>query len=115
MSDEFKKSCEEHYQSMDDNTQVNDEENKLRFIKMNMPASTIDFLMDYYKLSNVVEVNQAAIFVLKSLAHMEQEGYKFGLYKTKIVDEKEIIDEKDSFALNISEMIQKILGRIDKK
>lgn len=111
---EFKNVCEEHYNSMEDNTQINDDKNKLKFVRMNISADCMDFLMDYYKLPSLVQVNQASLYVMKALAHMEQDGYKFGIYKTKMVDGKEVIDEKDSFALNVSDLVKKILSNFEK-
>ena len=112
---EFKVKCEEHYSTMADNTQVNDEGNQLKFVKMNMPAEHMDFIMDYYHLPNLVEVNRVAIYVLKTLAHMEKDGYKFGMYKTKMQDGKEVLSTEDSFALSVSDMIGDIMKHLDAK
>ena len=109
---EFKAACDQHYHTMADNTQVNDDANKLRFVKMNMPAEHIDFLMDYYHLPNVVEVNRASIYVLKTLAHIEKDGYKFAIYKTKTEDGKEVLETEGSFAMNISDMIKSIMNHM---
>lgn len=106
---EFKKTCNEHYNSMKDNSQVNDDVNKLKFVKMNVSAEHLDFLMNYYKLSNIVEVNQSAIYMLKALAHMEQDGYKFAMYKTEMKDGKEVLTTSGSFAMSVSDMINSIL------
>ena len=106
---EFKAACNEHYHTMADNTQVNDDDNKLRFVKMNMPAEHMDFIMDYYHLPNIVEVNRASIYVLKTLAHMEKDGYKFAVFQTETVDGKEVMTKEGSFALSISDMIKSIM------
>lgn len=35
---EFKQECENHYNQMNDNTEVDDENKKLKFVRMSMPA-----------------------------------------------------------------------------
>lgn len=110
---EFKQACNEHYQKMDDNTQISDDKNQLRFVKMNMPAEHMDFLMDHYKLPNLVEVNRVSIYVLKTLAHIEEDGYKFGMYKTEMKDGKEVLSDKESFALSISDLVKSIMKRYE--
>ena len=112
ISPEFEKKCNEHFHTMKDNTQINDEPNNLRFAKMHMSADHIDFIMDYYKLKNIPEVNQAAIYVLKTLAHMEKDGWKFAIFKTEIVDGKEKMSS-ESFGLDISDMIQSLLRKLN--
>lgn len=110
---EFKEACEEHYHTMKDNTQINDDEKSLKFVKMHMPAEHMDFIMNYYHLPNLVEVNRTSIYVLNALAHMEQDGYKFGMYKTEMKDGKEVLTTEGSFALSVSDMIKSIMKHLD--
>ena len=110
---EFKQVCEQHYHTMGDNTQVNDDEKRLRFVRMNMPAEHMDFIMDYYHLPNIVEVNRASIYVLKTLAHMEKDGYKIAVFQTETVDGKEVMTKEGSFALSISDMIKSIMNHLN--
>lgn len=112
----FEKEANKHYNSMDDNTQIDNAEKKLTFVKMSLSRNHMDFIMDYYKMNNLAEVNQAAIYILKSLAHMEQDGYKFAIFKTiKGKDGKEIIDPNNGLGgLNISDMIHSLLKQLKK-
>lgn len=113
MTPEFQQKCEENYHKMQDNTEVNDEKNKLKFVRMNMPAEHMDFIKDYYHLPNIVEVNRVSIYVLKTLAHMEKDGYKFGVFKTEMKDGKEVVSSEGSFGLSISDMIKSIMKQMN--
>ncbi len=94
----LKKEMDKAFHSMEDNTQVNDDEKKLKFAKLNMPASVVDFLMDHYGFFDLVEVNQLSLYILKTLGHMENDGFKFAVYKTE--------DGKtESYQLDIHDLI----------
>lgn len=91
----------EKFHSMEDNTQVNDDEKKLRFAKLNMPASVVDFLMDHYGFFDLVELNTLSLYILKTLGHMENDGFKFAVYKQ--VEGK----VESSYQLDIHDLIGK--------
>lgn len=109
---EFQQKCEENYHKMQENTEVNDEKNKLKFVKMNMPAEHMDFIKDYYHLPNLVEVNRVSIYILKTLAKMEKDGYKFVTYKPEIKDGKEIMS-KEIFVLSIPDLVKNIMNQLE--
>lgn len=100
INDEFQKDMEEKFHSMKDNTQINDDEKKLRVAKLNMPANVVDFLMDHYGFFDLVELNTLCFYVLKSLAHMEKDGFKLAIYKSTD-------DKVESYELDIHELIAK--------
>jgi hypothetical protein len=105
---EFKKQATEHFQSMDDNTEVDCTSGDiLKFVKMNLTPEHIDYVMEHYKLTSMVDLNLAAIYILKTFAHMEDDGYKFSIYSTEMVDGKEAY--KDGYGIDIHHMIQQLL------
>jgi hypothetical protein len=106
IDDNIKKASKELFNEMDDNTQFDDDVNKMKFTKLCMPASVIDFLLEHYGLFDVVELNQMALYILKSFGHMEKDGWKIGVYKT-IKDEKGE-DTYESFGLDIHDLIAKL-------
>jgi len=86
---------------MKDNTQIDDEENKLKFVKLQMPATIMDFLADHYGFFDLVELNQMSLYILKALAIMEKDGFKLAIHK--IVDGK-----SESYQVDIHEIIAKL-------
>jgi hypothetical protein len=96
----LKNKMEELFNSTPDNTAVNDKDNELRFAKLNMPASVIDYLMDHYGLFDLVEVNMLSLYILKTLGHMEDDGFKFAIYKKTETGH-------ESYSLDIHELIAK--------
>jgi hypothetical protein len=89
------------FHSMADNTAITDETKDLKFAKLNVPASVIDYLMDHYGFFDLVEVNMLALYILNALGHMEDDGFKFAMYKSE--DGK----VKESWQLDIHELIAK--------
>ncbi len=85
---------------MEDNTQVNDDEKKLKFAKLSMPASIVDFLIDHYGFFDLVEVNQLSLLILNTLGHIEKDGFKFALYR-------KVDDKVESYQLDINDLIAK--------
>lgn len=97
---DFIDSATEKFHSMEDNTQLNDDEKQLRFAKLNMPASVVDFLMDHYGFFDLVELNTLSLYILKTLGHMEKDGFEFAVYKQK--------DGKlESYKLDLHDLIGK--------
>jgi hypothetical protein len=113
INQEFKDECKKSYESQADNTQT--DKSGMTFVKMNMSREHMDFIMEHYGISSIVELNQASIYLMKSLAHMELDGYKFGMYKTTIVDGQEKLTTEGSFALNIKDMVQSLLNALHKE
>lgn len=78
----MKAAMEEKFGSMKDNTVEHDEEKQLSFAKLHMPANVVDFLMDHYGFFDLVELNTITFYILKTLGHMEKDGFKFATFKT---------------------------------
>jgi hypothetical protein len=103
--DDIKKASKELFNEMEDNTQFNDDVNKMKFTKLCMPASVVDFLLEHYGLFDVVELNQMALYILKCFGHMEKDGWKIGVYKT--TKDENGKDGYESFGLDIHQLIAK--------
>jgi hypothetical protein len=106
ITNEFKAVAEEQYSSLEDNTQI--DKNGLTFVKMSMSADAMNFIMDHYKLSSVVDVNMASIALLKILGNMEIAGWKFAIFKTITVNGKEVMTG-ESFGLDIHDLVKTAL------
>jgi hypothetical protein len=108
----MKKEMDEKFNSMEDNTAINDEVKDLKFAKLNIPASVIDYLMDHYGFFDLVEVNMLSLYILKTLGHMEDDGFKFAVYKKAETGH-------ESYQLDINELIAKfrigLAGAISEK
>ena len=104
---EFKKQADEHFHKMEDNTQVDYPDQNLRFVKMSISQEHIAFVMQHYNLNDVVELNQAAFYLLRTFALMETDGFKFSTYNTEKVDGKEVC--KDVYGLDIHLLIKQLL------
>ncbi len=90
---------------MEDNTQETNESGS-KFAKMAMPASVMDFLMEHYGLFDIQETSMISFYILKSFAHMENDGFKLAIFKsTKDESGKELVSE--SFGIDIHDMIAK--------
>jgi hypothetical protein len=101
MDEEFKKEMDTDFHTLKDNTQINNDEKQLRFVKLNMPAELVDFLMDHYGFFDLVELNTLSFYVMKSLAMMENDGFKLAIHRT--------IEEKvEAYELNIHDIIAKV-------
>lgn len=101
MSDEdvgLKKEMDEAFYTMKDNTQINNDEKKLRIAKLNISAEVVDFLMDHYGFFDLVELNTLVLYIIKTLGYMEKDGFKFAVYRT--------VDGKvESYELDIHDLI----------
>jgi hypothetical protein len=95
---DLKDKMNEQFQSMKDNTEFVDEKSKIRFAKLNMSAEVVDFLIEHYGFFDLVELNQITLYLFKSIALMEKDGFKIAAYRT--VDGK-----PEAFELNIEDMI----------
>ena len=96
----LKKEMNTSFNTMEDNTQVNNDEKQLKIVKLAMPASVVDFLMEHYGFFDLVEVNQLSLYILKTLGHMETDGFKFAVYR-------KVDDKVESYELDIHELIAK--------
>lgn len=98
---ELEKEIDKNFHSMEDNTQINNDEKQLRFAKLNMPAELVDFLMDHYGFFDLVELNTLSFYVMKALAMIEKDGFKLVIHR--------IVDEKvEAYELNIHDIIAKV-------
>lgn len=62
---------------------MSEKEIKPSITKLSLPAEVIDFLMDHYGFFDVAETNEICLYIVKSLAHMEQDGWKLTILKTE--------------------------------
>lgn len=83
------------------NKKIEDDKTSL-FTKVTIPKEDVDFLMSYFKIDSVVKVNQTAIYMLKNLAQMEKDGYKFAIFKDQEIIGNEAINK---ITLIISDMV----------
>lgn len=79
----LKKEMDDAFHTMKDNTQINNDEKQLRVAKLNMPSNVVDFIMDHYGFFDLVELNSIVFYIMKTLGHMENDGFKFAVYKTE--------------------------------
>ena len=79
----MKSEMEEKFNSMKDNTVEHNEKKQLSFAKLQMPANVVDFLMEHYGFFDLVELNTICFYIMKTLGHMEKDGFKFAVYKTE--------------------------------
>lgn len=96
----MKKTMEEKYDSLPDNTEFKDEKTNLKFAKLNLPASVVDFLLEHYGFTDLVELNSMALYILKSIGLMEQDGFKIVAYR-------QVNEKPEAFELNILDLIAK--------
>lgn len=98
---ELEREINKNFHSMKDNTQINDDEKRLRFVKLNMPAELVDFLMDHYGFFDLVELNTLSFYVMKSLAMIEKDGFKLAIHRT-------VEGKVEAYELNIHDIIAKV-------
>lgn len=110
-SPEFKAECVEKYNTLQDNTEINDPERQMRFAKLSFPAEHIDFLMNHLKLSSIVELNQVSLYILKQLIHIENDEYKFAIYKTTVIDGSPKMT--DIYGMDIKTMVRDIISKLN--
>lgn len=103
MSDEdvgLKQEMDNAFNTMKDNTEINNEEKKLRIAKLNISADVIDFLMDHYGFFDLVELNNICFYIMKTLGLMEKDGFKFAIHKTTD-------DKIEAYELDIHDLVAK--------
>jgi hypothetical protein len=94
----LKKEMDDAFHTMKDNTQINNDEKQLKIAKLNMPANVVDFLMDHYGFFDLVELNTICFYIMKTLGHMEKDGFKFAVHKT-------LGGKVEAYELNIHDLI----------
>ena len=109
--DDLKKDARELWHEMDDNTQFNNNSKDLKFVKMCISRDHIDFILDHFRLNNLVEVNEAAIYVLKTLAHMDEDGWNFAIFKWN----KDKTKTEETSRLDLHGMVKQIVDSIRKQ
>ena len=95
------------FNTMKDNTQVNDDESQLRFAKMNISAKLCDELMDHYGFLDIVDLNTKCLQILHVFKQIEDDGYKVCIFKTED-DESGKPKVTSSFNMDINSVIQEI-------
>lgn len=73
--------------------------------RLSVPASVADFLMDHYGFFDVVEANMLSLYILKTLAHMENDGFKLSVFK--ISKDESGKDVPEAYGVDIHELITK--------
>jgi len=117
VSEDFKEKAKEAFKTLDDNTSttIKDENGgDMVFTKMHLKAEAIDHIAKHFNMSNIFQVHISAIAILETLAKMDEDGWKFAVFKMKKDEEgKDVVDasgeSKGLYAFDVNYMVKKVM------
>lgn len=105
ISENVRNVAEELFNKVEKNTQFDDDKNKVTVARLNMPSEIINYLLDHYGLFDLVEVNQMALYVLKCLGKIEDDGWTLVIHKVN--KDESGNDKSEAYRFDIHDLIAK--------